>query len=38
MQFVVKNPFASNQVDAMWPWYQAPGIIGDEGIILSLHS
>jgi hypothetical protein len=38
VQLVVKNPLPGDHIGALSTWHQVPGVVGQQGRILLLHS
>ena len=38
LQLVLKDPLASHHIGSRWSWYQVPGAVGQQGLVLLFHS
>jgi len=38
VELVSKNPFTSHNIGMRRPWYQSPGVVGNQSLKLLLHS
>jgi hypothetical protein len=38
LELVLEDPLARHHIDSTWSWYQVPGVVGQQSLVLLFHS